>query len=78
MKTPILIAAIFFSGLSFAQQKKGYCKNKNIEAVTLKNRFSKNKATVLYMMLLHLHCKRKYDFRSFETDSFCLQQMIKH
>jgi outer membrane receptor protein involved in Fe transport len=45
MKTPILIAAIFFSGLTFAQQKKqDTVKTQNIEAVTLKKQVFKKQS----------------------------------
>ena len=45
MKTPILIAAIFFSGLAFAQQKKqDTAKTQNIEAVTLKKQVFKKQS----------------------------------
>lgn len=45
MKTPILIAAIFFSGLAFAQQKKqDTVKTQNIEAVTLKKQVFKKQS----------------------------------
>ncbi|PZU07358.1 MAG: TonB-dependent receptor, partial [Chryseobacterium sp.] len=46
MKTPILIAAIFFSGLAFAQQKKQdtTAKTQNIEAVTLKKQVFKKQS----------------------------------
>jgi iron complex outermembrane recepter protein len=50
MKTPILIAAIFFSGLTFAQEKKqDSVKTKNIEAVTLtKQVFKKQSDRFVY------------------------------
>lgn len=50
MKTPILIAAIFFSGLSFAQQtKKDTVKTKSIEGVTLtKQVFKKQSDRFVY------------------------------
>jgi iron complex outermembrane recepter protein len=50
MKTPILIAAIFFSGLAFAQEKKSdSVKTKNIEAVTLtKQVFKKQSDRFVY------------------------------
>lgn len=45
MKTPILIAALFFSGLTFAQQKKqDTAKTQNIEAVTLKKQAFKKQS----------------------------------
>lgn len=45
MKTPILIAAIFFSGFTFAQQKKqDTVKTQNIEAVTLKKQVFKKQS----------------------------------
>lgn len=45
MKTPILIAALFFSGLTFAQQKKqDTTKTQNIEAVTLKKQVFKKQS----------------------------------
>lgn len=45
MKTPILIAALFFSGLTFAQQKKqDTAKTQNIEAVTLKKQVFKKQS----------------------------------
>jgi hypothetical protein len=45
MKTPILIAALFFSGLAFAQQKKkDTVKTQNIEAVTLKKQVFKKQS----------------------------------
>ncbi|MFC5874522.1 Outer membrane receptor proteins, mostly Fe transport [Chryseobacterium arachidis] len=50
MKTPILIAAIFFSGLTFAQEKKqDTVKTKSIEAVTLtKQVFKKQSDRFVY------------------------------
>lgn len=50
MKTPILIAAIFFSGLAFAQQKKSdSVKTQNIEGVTLtKQVFKKQSDRFVY------------------------------
>ncbi len=50
MKTPILIAAIFFSGLTFAQEKKqDTVKTKNIEGVTLtKQVFKKQSDRFVY------------------------------
>ncbi|MBL7881958.1 MAG: outer membrane beta-barrel protein [Chryseobacterium gambrini] len=50
MKTPILITAIFFSGLSFAQQtKKDTVKTKSIEGVTLtKQVFKKQSDRFVY------------------------------
>lgn len=50
MKTPILIAAIFFSGLTFAQEKKqDSVKTKNIEGVTLtKQVFKKQSDRFVY------------------------------
>jgi len=45
MKTPILIAALFFSGLTFAQQKKqDTAKTQNIETVTLKKQVFKKQS----------------------------------
>ncbi|WEK69241.1 MAG: TonB-dependent receptor [Candidatus Chryseobacterium colombiense] len=45
MKTPILVAALFFSGLTFAQQKKqDTTKTQNIEAVTLKKQVFKKQS----------------------------------
>jgi len=45
MKTPILIAALFFSGLAFAQQKKqDTVKTQNIEVVTLKKQVFKKQS----------------------------------
>ncbi|MCA6066712.1 TonB-dependent receptor [Chryseobacterium sp. RG1] len=45
MKTPILIAALFFSGLTLAQQKKqDTAKTQNIEAVTLKKQVFKKQS----------------------------------
>lgn len=49
MKTPILIAAIFFSGMSFAQQKSDTVKTKTIEEVTLtKQVFKKQSDRFVY------------------------------
>ncbi|SDQ32560.1 Outer membrane receptor proteins, mostly Fe transport [Chryseobacterium soldanellicola] len=50
MKTPILIAALFFSGMTFAQQKKSdSVKTQNIEAVTLtKQVFKKQSDRFVY------------------------------
>ena len=49
MKTPILIAAIFFSGLTFAQEKKDSVKTKSIEGVTLtKQVFKKQSDRFVY------------------------------
>lgn len=44
MKTPILIAAIFFSGLTFAQQKSDSTKTQNIEGITLKKQVFKKQS----------------------------------
>ncbi|MCW3162039.1 TonB-dependent receptor domain-containing protein [Chryseobacterium oryctis] len=44
MKTPILIAAIFFSGLAFAQKKSDSTQTKNIEAVTLTKKVFKKQS----------------------------------
>ncbi len=49
MKTQILIAAIFFSGFVFAQEKSDTLKTKNIEAVTLKKQvFKKQNDRFIY------------------------------
>ncbi|WP_415325352.1 TonB-dependent receptor domain-containing protein [Chryseobacterium sp. MMS23-Vi53] len=49
MKTTILIAAIFFSGLTFAQEKKDSVKTKSIEGVTLtKQVFKKQSDRFVY------------------------------
>ena len=50
MKTSVLIAAIFFSGLSFAQQKKNdSAQTKNLEAVVLKKQvFKKQPDKLVY------------------------------
>jgi hypothetical protein len=50
MKTQILIAALFFSGLVTAQQKKDSLKVNALRLSISRNRFSKNKETVLFMM----------------------------
>ena len=45
MKTPILIAALFFSGLAFAQEKKSdSVKTKSIEEITLKKQVFKKQS----------------------------------